>query len=232
MKRKLTGLVLFFFFVVQAAFAQPSVVKINDETYATGIPTAEFRYAAAPASRGRQRQSNWCWAACIQMVFNYHGLNVTQEALVYKIYGRLVNAPATPQQIMQAVNGTIEDESGRLTQVRAWFGFRSARQILNELNRKQPMIVGLFPTGRRNGHAYVVTAAYYRLRADNTPTITHVVLRDPYPGKKSRVVYSWRRFLASRPQLIRIRVYKQAYAMSRQEAAEEHHFSRNGANAF
>jgi hypothetical protein len=34
-----------------------------------------------PATDGRQRRENWCWAACSQMVMNYHGLEQTQEDL-------------------------------------------------------------------------------------------------------------------------------------------------------
>ncbi len=31
-----------------------------------------------------QRQPMWCWAACIQMLFELHGVGVSQEMIVHR----------------------------------------------------------------------------------------------------------------------------------------------------
>ena len=64
-----------------------SITQIGQNYYTAGIPSEEFEFFSAAQSTGRQRQANWCWAACVQMVLNYHGLHITQEQVVEKIYG-------------------------------------------------------------------------------------------------------------------------------------------------
>lgn len=39
-----------------------------------GIPTDSFNKVYAT-----QRNSEWCWAASIQMILNYYGINIAQE---------------------------------------------------------------------------------------------------------------------------------------------------------
>ena len=73
--------------------------------FVAGVQSSEFQFAAAPDVGGRQRQSNWCWAACGQMVLNNHGLRVTQEQVVQRIFGESVNAPGQPAQILAALSG-------------------------------------------------------------------------------------------------------------------------------
>ena len=61
----------------------------------------------------RQRCDNWCWAACIQAVFAFHGHDVEQEAMVQKIFGD-PNAcePGNDEEIIATINGTWIDNNG------------------------------------------------------------------------------------------------------------------------
>src|SRR5690242_14048954 len=49
---------------------------------------------------GGQHQSEWCWAACLEMVFRYYGFHVSQQQIVQETWGTIVNLPGSPQQIM------------------------------------------------------------------------------------------------------------------------------------
>lgn len=82
---------------------RPSIQAIAPGIWVAGIPSNEFEYFAAPQTDGHQRQSNWCWAACVQMVLNYRGVPVTQEQVVQRIFAEAVpNVPGQPDQILTA----------------------------------------------------------------------------------------------------------------------------------
>jgi hypothetical protein len=61
-----------------------------------------------------QDQSEWCWAACIQMCYQLQGANVDQKDVVLKIDGILNNQPAQPQQIAQALTTLSLDRNGQV----------------------------------------------------------------------------------------------------------------------
>ena len=177
-------------FSPSAVFAE--MAEIAPGIYMAGIPTDQFQYFAAPEGYGRQRSANWCWAASIQMVLNYHGLYVTQEAIVAKVYGQLVDQPAQPEQIIQALNGWAPDVRGRYSAVMADPYSISGPTLVYDLTYRWPLIVGL--RGDPIGHAYVLTAITYRVDARNNPIIQTVVLRNPWPSSPSREEMTWNEF--------------------------------------
>lgn len=168
--------------------------QMPDGTWVVGVPAEQFVYFAAAEGQGRQHMQNWCWAACIQMVLNYHGLYVRQEDIVARVFGGLVDRPAGPTEIMGALTGTWPDSRGRASVVQADARNLDPYAVLQDLEYRWPLIVGL--QGRGNtGHAYVLTAAYYHVSADGSPVIRAVVLRDPYPTRQSRVVMDVNEFM-------------------------------------
>src|ERR1041384_2557076 len=93
---------------------QPSIQPIAPGIWAAGIPSNEFEYFAAPQTNGHQHQSNWCWAACVQMVLNYRGVAVTQEQVVQRIFGGAEpNIPGQPDQILTALSGWAVTANGQ-----------------------------------------------------------------------------------------------------------------------
>ena len=76
---------LLLLFVPTSAFADTMPVG-NTGYFVAGVPTEEFVHFAAPEGAGRQKMENWCWAACIQMVLNYHGLYVDQKDVVARVF--------------------------------------------------------------------------------------------------------------------------------------------------
>ncbi|WP_375177277.1 papain-like cysteine protease family protein [Marinobacter mobilis] len=140
-----------------------------------GIPSHLMRFVAA-----RQQNSQWCWAACIQMVFRVYGYDLPQEQLVAQTWGRLVNMPAYPGQIMQALNRSYIGRSGRR--------FRASGDVLSvnvntaiaDLSNRSPLIVGAL------GHATVLTGLSYTESNIGERQVSSAIVRDPWPGKPSR----------------------------------------------
>lgn len=184
--RKWLGAVALGCLLAVAPPARADKAQIGPNEYMAGVPGQQFVTFAAPEGNGRQRMGNWCWAACVQMVLNYHGLYVTQEQIVNRVFGTTVDQPASPQQIMQALQGWAPDARGRFSQISADSSDLQPASVLQDLEYRWPLIVGL--SGPNNtGHAYVMTAACYHMDGKGSPHIYSVILRDPYPGRQSRV---------------------------------------------
>lgn len=158
----------------------PTVPVAPVQQYAVGIPTDVFEATARPQDLGRQEQSNWCWAACIQMVLGFHGVPVQQAALAAGTFGMPVDRPARPVEILANLNGVAQDAAGRLRAVHADPLNLDVPTVLNDLANRRPLIVGL------TGHAYVMTGALFHLDGLGRPVLDRVVLRDPWPTNPSR----------------------------------------------
>lgn len=167
--------------------------QIRKNYFVAGVPSNEFEFFAAPQLQGRQRQKNWCWAATTQMVLNYHGLYVTQEQIVERIFGALIDAPGQPNQILEALSGWAPDVRGRFSEIFASPYIFQGSDIVNDLAYRWPLIVGLRQPSQV-GHAYVLTAVFYSVGRYDQPFFHKVVLRDPWPCNPSRVEISWLEF--------------------------------------
>jgi len=189
----------------QLAQAQPDIRQIQPGVYAVGVPTEEFEYMAAPQNSGRQRQTNWCWAASIQMVLNYHGVKATQEEIVSRCFGALIDRPAEPQVILAALNGWGVQANGNPVIISASPIVLKGSDIVADLAYHWPLIVG-FRTPR-GGHACVLTAVSYTVNPyTNEPVFQSAVLRDPWPNNQSRNIVPWSRFISSLMFIARVRV--------------------------
>ena len=163
--------------------------------FIAGVPTQDFVHFAAPEGAGRQRMQNWCWAACVQMVLNYHGLYVNQQEIVTRVFGATVDRPANGEQIIAALSGWAPDNRGRRSAIIADPYNLAPANIIKDLDERWPLIVGLSGArGAASGHAYVLTAAYFTKDSSGNPTIHRVVLRDPFPGYQSRIELDSREF--------------------------------------
>ncbi|WP_434419536.1 hypothetical protein [Nannocystis pusilla] len=59
-----------------------------------------------------QYMNQWCWAACISMIFGYYGHTVSQHRIVQECYGSIVNMPAQSHTILGALNRPWIDDAG------------------------------------------------------------------------------------------------------------------------
>lgn len=148
-----------------------------------GIPSLRF-YPS------RQACEQWCWAACIQMVFATYNRFVDQRDIVLKLFGDLRCAPApNGYAIIRAINGNWRDINGR------WFSAYSeplldlsveyarsdaAAAASRELAAGYPLINGAV------GHATVLTAMTFQRNRWGQGAVLDLIVRDPWPENASR----------------------------------------------
>lgn len=194
MKNSIRLLIAVFTLILSNQTSGQSIQRLGPNYFVAGVPTNEFDAWAAERVSGNQRQANWCWAACSQMVLNYHGLYISQEQIVTKIYGGLVDRPANESQIRRALSGWAPNVQGRVSNIYCQSGLTSINEITQALAYKWPLIVGLRNPNGGVGHAYVLTAIYYSTDQFNNTIPDKVVLRDPMPGNDGRIEVSWNQF--------------------------------------
>src|SRR5579872_4056574 len=137
MKRLKRLLVVLFVFVsVQQSFAQ------EQQAVYVGIKSDTFSYFASS-----QHNTNWCWAASIQMIFNYYGIDITQEQIVARSYGvsstgLLPDWTGNLEVITANLNNWSVDNGGRQYMVRAYCypGPPTPAYLIQELSLKRPVL--------------------------------------------------------------------------------------------
>ena len=140
-----------------------------------GIPSHLMHYVAA-----MQEQDQWCWAACIQMMFRVYGYDLPQHQLVQQTWGSIVNMPAYPEQIMAALNRGYVDTRGRPFWAYGDAFTVSIATAIQDLANRSPLIVGAL------GHATVLTALNYTQSNAGELQVNSAIVRDPWPTSPSR----------------------------------------------
>ena len=195
--------------LVLAFLLMPGILLGNGRVYDTEQvhpETGKRIYAAAILREkfqpydAKQEKSNWCWAACVQMVLHYQGIHIKQEELVRRVKGSARNEGGTASDMAQAADGW--QVNGKVLKAR--FINRSgvpgvSKHLIDDLANKYPIIVGLDIPRQRDGHAYVLTAIYYYTDnndANGPKTPYKVILRDPSPHSRKYFPeeMSWREF--------------------------------------
>jgi Peptidase_C39 like family len=171
--------------VVTILLALALVGGVHAQVSYTGIPRHLFEYSAS-----QQRSSQWCWAASIQMILNYHGVAISQEEIVHRtfgadIYGNLPDMPGTFQVITANLNNWGFDRNGRRYLVQASFGGGPPPpdMLLNEVSQGYPVLLA-YQNGPNTGHAVVATAASYQPHGYSR-IVTSIVVRDPWPNPEN-----------------------------------------------
>lgn len=142
-----------------------------------GIPSKMIHVSAL------QKSSEWCWAACIEMVFAYYGHRVPQARIVKETWGAIVNMPGQPGQILADLNRDWTDEDGKKFTSYGDSSTANAATAIEDLCKNRPLILGTL------GHAVVLTA----LTSDvNNVTrawqVVAATVRDPWPGRGKRIL--------------------------------------------
>lgn len=133
-----------------------------------------------------QENTQWCWAACIQMLFRYYGFKMSQDRIVASTWGGVVNMPATDQQIMHDLNSQWVDDSG--VPFQATSQAVSGGNAAHELKNNQPLIICTL------GHAMVLTSLVYDRNVVTTVgNDIEAVVRDPWKdnGRKVLTAQEW-----------------------------------------
>lgn len=161
----------------------------SDKEIAVGIAPERFRFVYAS-----QRGSQWCWAACIEMLMNYYGVSLTQEDIVARSYGttpdgELPDFAGSIAVVTTNLNHQSVDRSGKPYAVECAVtpGPPSTAHLVYELGRGLPVMCG-YAAGPTAGHAVIITEAVY-VDSPAGPIVTRIVVHDPSPGM-GRVEYA------------------------------------------
>lgn len=170
------------FLLLTIGVGQPAAGQ--QPTY-VGIPREQFNYLSSS-----QRNSQWCWAASLQMIFNFYGVRITQEQIVARTYGtdpsgQLPNWSGSFQAITANLNNWNVDDSGTpyFVQASVNMGAPTPAYLLQELSDQHPVLIG-YQSGPSSGHAVVITACSYT-QSTYGPIIQSIVVRDPWPSQQN-----------------------------------------------
>jgi hypothetical protein len=148
---------------------------------------------SALAVAAAQERSQWCWAACIQMICKWHGIRLSQDSIVNRIFGGIVNMPANHADLTKALNSdwtSDDDEEFSISAEIFSTNLKKANvdnnRAITDLANDRPLLNG------SRTHATVVA------RIDYVPTyfgpqVGRVHVIDPWPGATSPPWYA--RFL-------------------------------------
>ena len=133
-----------------------------------------------------QKESQWCWAACITMILNYYDLPCTQEEVVTNTYGMLVNSPAQDmRQIAEYLNGWGKTNYGKEVMVQAEaYDSVSFQGVIEELQMGKPFIIGV--GDGYSGHVVVCYGVDW-IDSYDGPYVQNFYVYDPWPGNGNRV---------------------------------------------
>ncbi|MEW9836970.1 papain-like cysteine protease family protein [Mesorhizobium marinum] len=143
----------------------------------------------------RQRQSQWCWAACVSMICNWHNHPISQDSIVNRVYGGLVNMPGDDRVLTSTLNSQWTDDAGVSFSISArtfspMLGTNnvSNQLVVDDLTRDRPLLVGA------RSHATVLARVDYQPTQSGQPQIFQAHVIDPWPGAAAAPYYA--RFLA------------------------------------
>lgn len=145
---------------------------------AVGLKTERMNYHASA-----QQASNWCWAACIQMILSAHDVTVSQPEVVATAFGRLVDQPGGPEDIQAVLNAVWVDRHGTAKRIRATprQGPPQVAELKELLRNETPVIVCYTPQEATVGHAVIVTAVITESTSQGEHLV-RLVVRDPWPA--------------------------------------------------
>jgi hypothetical protein len=157
----------------------------------TGLCTSQVDFSQfAQTAFQTQQLPEWCWAACISMIFAFYGHPVSQARIVSEVYGAPVNMPAVyGVQLASQLNKKWTDDSGACFRARlsgvydaqAGVDTLTNADLVNELDGDHPVVIG------SGGHAMVLTAMQY-WHTPGQPTVVSCGVFDPWPGRGARTL--------------------------------------------
>lgn len=136
--------------------------------------TAGIPSHIASLSAFQQNNTQWCWAACISMVFSYYGHPVSQARIVLETWGEILNMPGQPWDILANLNRPWVDDLGQAFSV--YGDSLSANHVTaaQDLAANRPLIIGTM------GHAMLLTAVTYMRNGWGQGYIIDARVRDPW----------------------------------------------------
>jgi len=141
-----------------------------------------------PLSYIQRAQTNWCWTAAAEMVFNYYGRNSAGQCDVANFQlGRndccgssaVPNSACDKTCVAQAVSKIFSNWQIQSQQIKGSVSFSTLQA---EINAQRPVEVGFVWSSGNKGHLAIV----YGWEQNNSGSI--VLVHDPDPNRKTVVI--------------------------------------------
>ncbi|MBK6940353.1 MAG: hypothetical protein IPH13_09130 [Planctomycetes bacterium] len=161
------------------------------------------------AYRVKQLNPDWCWAACVEMLQRYEGVETSQEQIVLSRKNGDDDARGTEGDMVLALHPDLAEEFRNQNRITLDAFPAVSIDLVEELSRGHPVIMGL--KTEFGDHTCVVHAAEYSIEIDPadvlkghlwSPALISVTLADPDPGLPHQTVEASRlsaRFITSKP---------------------------------
>jgi hypothetical protein len=131
------------------------------------------------------------------MVLNFNGVFVSQEEIVRKSLGSIIDKPADAEIMFRGLNGWRPGVNGKFKNISSNNSTTDLTEISAFLVSQRPLIVGLNQNGKV-GHAYVLIGMHYEIlltKEGNKIYRPHdVILIDPWPQSSVIKDMSWSEF--------------------------------------
>lgn len=175
-----------------AATPGPSCRPAGDGVEICEASACTFLASVAPHA---QEETNWCWAACLEMAFSCLGNRVTQETIVQATWGDIRNAPLSPADIVKTVNREYVNNMGGRFKPKAklldrtftiFTDIGAIAETFDHVAAGKPAIVGTLNPGG-SGHATMLTdLAVRRANRGAVPELYSARVYDPWFGRGSQ----------------------------------------------
>ena len=143
------------------AFAQTTQQEIQLAAYPNSTVLGVNRFS--------QEKDKWCWAACIQMIASYEGINISQSSICQRTFGNTNNQGATTPQISSTLDGIV---GGPASYRYSYLSFDEVRSRLSVT--RNPFIASVaWVSGGRHAivcYGYSDMAIHFHDPWDSTPT--------------------------------------------------------------
>ncbi|MGJ8685758.1 MAG: papain-like cysteine protease family protein [Nonlabens sp.] len=186
-------LIIFISYSVNSSKLKTSIVNPRTNSSSIGLKCTSFDKAGVQrcvagiessildiVASDTQNESQWCWAASIQGIFQYYGYYLTQEDIVLQTWGKLINMPSQANEMLSVLNRSYIDRNGNVFSVTATAYNVSHANAASDLSTDNPLIIGTM------GHAMVLTAVEYLRDLNGNGEIVNATVRDPWPENSRR----------------------------------------------
>jgi len=129
-----------------------------------------------------QWRDEWCWAASAQLVLNWYGIPISQDAIVQRSHGDTANRTGSDMDITFTLNGWAPTTGGvKIVHSTEFPGMLTPDLLYSNLKTGHPVLIA-FQSGPFSGHVVVVTAAVFVPLPGGQWNVTTLVYRDPWPS--------------------------------------------------
>lgn len=175
---------------VAGLLARPQAISACQPPTPAGVQRCRTGLASQQILRIQQTQERpgWCWAAVAAIVFAHHDAAVSQEQIVQRHFGGLIDRRITGSALTSLLNKVWIDASGNpfasSTRVddaqTGQFEIPGVDMVVAELAGNHPMILGV------DGHLVVLVEVQYERAATGAVRVIGGTVIDPEDGQGVR----------------------------------------------